>query len=228
MPNDPPGQPPHRRTLSLPEARRAIYIDFEGNIDKAPTLLGVLWRTDSHEQHSRAGDQFQQAIIEPIFHDCAGRMGARRCIKSDLLDEIVQLATRCVDEKRLLVSWSMHDLRVMLKALDASSRYATILSSLHRNGIVTARRRLREHPNADKPDSNTLSEYMGMSGYPVPARFGPGFVGDNLRALRNRLHAVNGRYAALSPAMRQRWRQVAGHNKHDCFGLRYVMMHLCM
>jgi hypothetical protein len=32
--------------LTEAEALRAIYLDFEGNQDRPPTLLGVLWNDD--------------------------------------------------------------------------------------------------------------------------------------------------------------------------------------
>ena len=48
------------RMLSLEEAQRAIYIDFEGNMAMPPTLLGSYVGDESTEE-------LRQAIHEPAF-----------------------------------------------------------------------------------------------------------------------------------------------------------------
>ena len=50
-------------------ALTAVYIDFEGNQDAPPTLLGVLWpeRVDRPE--------FEQFVFEPLFLGAATAKG---------------------------------------------------------------------------------------------------------------------------------------------------------
>ena len=57
---------PIQSKLSAAEIQRAIYIDYEGNMHAAPTLLG--WRVDG---------QNHAAIVESGFADCAGRYRAK-------------------------------------------------------------------------------------------------------------------------------------------------------
>lgn len=50
--------------LTLTQAKRPVYIDFEGTATDPPSLLGVL-----------AGEEFTQYVIEPALWPAAGFRG---------------------------------------------------------------------------------------------------------------------------------------------------------
>jgi hypothetical protein len=61
----PPALKASTARLDSAEVERAIYLDYEGNTDAPPTLLG--WRIE--------GVHFG-AIVEPLFGTCANRYRA--------------------------------------------------------------------------------------------------------------------------------------------------------
>lgn len=197
-----------RQFLSGDEARRAIYIDFEGNQDRPPTLLGVLIE-----------DRLQQFILEEAFRDCARRRRAQAEWRGHgVAREVVQAA---VLEQRRIVSWSNHDHRLFLELLpDASDR--TSLDRVYRNAIKTGRR-WRHFVRPDLTGRHTLQSYMSVLGWKVPEEVGVGTVGPSLRYLRDRLEWNGGLWRELTISQKNKWRGVLRHNRHDLRGMRKVV-----
>jgi hypothetical protein len=193
-----------KTNITPAEAARAIFVDYEGNQGRTPTLLGT-----------RVGATVHGVIIEPLFRDCAGRRGASRTAAvSDHAAVLRGLLDRAEREDRLVVSWSQHDLRLMQDALAGDPPRLAQLDRCYRDAKATATRWWwKRHRTA--PASGALAFYLKALRFRVPARFGPGRVGDHLRALRPRLEA-GATWATLHPALRERWREVVRHNCRSC------------
>jgi hypothetical protein len=206
-----------RPILTESEARRAIYIDFEGNENRRPTLLGILWGDDG-----AAAASIEQVIVEELFWPCAGKRGARDSVRGELSEAVERVCKRAQDEDRRIVSWSEHDLTKVTDWVPAS-RTLECFSASHVNAIPTAQAWIGRKNRPPKGD-NTLSFYLRQCRYRVPDRFGPGKVGRCLTEIRKQFEDGATAYGGLSLGARKHWRVIAGHNRHDCRGLRYLMV----
>lgn len=200
--------PQRIRSLITPaEAERAIYLDYEGNMDRPPTLVG--WMVDG---------ALQGAIVEPGFATCAGRWRVKHigvCHHAERISRLINLAQ---EENRLIVSWSEHDHRIMSNALDSTCRER--LDQVYRNAIPTARR-WHWYTSSTRAVNGSLAYFLDVMGYPVPTMYGPNVVGDGLRLIRKQLEEGRG-YQALTPKAREGWRAVVKHNMHDLQGMEWV------
>jgi hypothetical protein len=190
------------------EAKSAIYLDYEGNKDKAPTLLG--WAVSG---------TYKAAIVEPLFATCADRYRAKGIYAEDHANLVLRLITQAEDENRLIVSWSEHDLVQManvLKPVDIER-----LLAIYRNAIRTARP-WHHRTHGKLPGSATLDYFESLTGYAVPEKFGLGLVGEALRLIRSQLK--EGRdYSGLSDKARVDWVKIVKHNRHDLIGMAHVL-----
>lgn len=195
--------------LTLDEIRSAIYVDYEGNVDRAPTVLG--WRIDG-VHHG--------AILDPVFATCADRYRATGNHLQDHRTLVGSLVSRAEQEGRRIVSWSEHDWREMVAALDDPAWQAR-LSQVYRNAIKTARPWYRQH-FGETPPGATLGHFLQRLGHPHPDRYGQGRVGTGLRMLRQQLE--EGRtYGELTPRARAHWVTVIKHNRLDLEGMERVL-----
>jgi len=190
------------------DVERAIYFDYEGNINKPPTLLG--WRIEG---------VVGTAIVEPVFAACAGRYRAKDVIQLDHAKLGMQLVERAECEDRVLVSWSEHDLRQMSSVLD--SAWQRRLISRYRNAIKTVRP--WHNRTVGVPCSEaTLDYFSGLVGFHVPEKFGLGIVGDGLRLIREQILAGRS-YADLTPRARAAWVSIVKHNRYDLEAMEFVL-----
>jgi hypothetical protein len=204
-----------RGKLSLAQVERGIYIDFEGLTGKHPILLGAM------NAPATELDEVQQCVVDPTFEGAADGAGIPIAKLEDLADRLVSQA---VTEGRYLIAWSEHDLNVVRDycSHETASRFA----ARYRNARAYCERWLELlHPdvNVDEPgrEGHALSTYMDLVGYEVPAQFGPGRTGENLRRLTAPLGAGKARFD-LTDRQRGYWSEVIGHNKHDCLGMYVV------
>lgn len=194
--------------LSSVEVERGIYIDYEGNIDKAPTLLG--WRVDG-VNHA--------AIIEPAFATCARRFRAKyvEFMEHSILAK--QLLLQASAQGRLIFSWSEHDLKLMHAVLSQDEQEQSTL--LYKNAIKPARSWYWKKNKVVAPDGS-LSFFCDNTGFNVPERFGVGIVGSGLRLIRSQLTAGRD-YADLTPKARSSWVTIVRHNRLDLEGMEHVL-----
>lgn len=202
-----------RSPVLAPEAaRRALYIDFEGRKDRPPILLGCTRRSRVHGDLS-----VWQAITDPRFESLARADGLELLTLADAVERIL---VRAEAKDRLIVAWSQHELDVVgeyaPKHLD---RFATRYVNAR---TFAVRWRNKCHAGA-RPASNTLADYLELTGYRVPDGAGPGRAGETIGILERAFDA--GRTASdLTDNQRRRWRDLREHNRHDCAGMRSVCM----
>lgn len=225
---------PHQALLTESEAQRALYIDFEGNANFPPTLLGVLAANGSGLCN------FFQDVVEAAFSDCAvahsHEIGEGNYCRTGSLTHVIDtLVDRAREEDRLIVAWSGHEWDVVREYSGVSPRSLSEFDRRFRSAIPTAkdykRRCFQSHVFPPKPKkgfvpwgTHTLPNYLRMVGYPIPSGSGPGLTGKNLAYLRAELERKGGEHAALTPASKGKWSRVLSHNLHDCCGMRELML----
>lgn len=195
--------------LTATEAERALYVDYEGNVDRPPTLLG--WREDGRTDG---------AIIEPNFSTCEDRWRARGVFVWDHEELVKDLITRAEQEDRHIVSWSEHDWRHMMRIL-RDEAWQERLCKVYRNAIQTARPWYRRN-HGPLPQAATLNFFLTLFGEEPPEIFGLEVVGTALRLLRTQL-AEQRSYPELTPTARKAWVRVVKHNRLDLAGMEFVM-----
>ena len=198
-----------RMVPTIQELERAIYVDFEGNVDRHPTLLGMM-----------TGDQLDLVIVEKVFKDRADRRRSpcRYAPLDSSLRSLIEVARK---EDRRIISWSEHDPGIMVKHLDAEHR--SLLETHYVNAIFPAKR-WRALRCVDDNGRNSLDHYRSLLGLVVPEEVGTGTVGPALTTVRRSLDRGAGLWAELTPHQRQLWRGVVRHNRHDLRGMRRVLL----
>jgi hypothetical protein len=219
------------RQISVDEARRAIYIDFEGRMDEAPVLLGAAYATGRPISANKIA--LLHYVLDPTFqcvpdlHDIAPvyRYETRSASLGQALNEVIRLASK---RDRLIVSWSQHEVRMVLEN-GLKGMLAEEFAHRYRDGKETAKRWKRafhgdvELPRGRSGRQHSLSNYLDLIGYELPeVAYGAGRTGENLKFVRSALE-LHGNWDHLTVRQQARWREVIGHNTHDCLGLRSVV-----
>jgi hypothetical protein len=201
------------RALMTDEARRAMYVDFEGRKEQPPVLLGMVAGDERAER-------LRQVVLEPRFTPAAERWGLDLMPVAKIVEEVVR---RAEQEDRLLVGWSHHEERIV-RAL-CPEELADRFAARYMSAIETARRwRRRTYPQAGRlPDGNRLAAYLKLIGYRVPPAHGAGRTGDTLRILGEAFD--QGRAWEDLPGRRKaRWTNLLRHNEADILGLRELCL----
>jgi hypothetical protein len=205
-----------RPLLTPDDARRAIYLDFEGRSGRSPVLLGALWV-------SRPGHEplFRHYVLDGVFAPAAEASGASR---TTLSGELKSLLKRATDQHRVLVGWSEHEVRTVY---EHAPEFAESFDHLYRDARALARRwRRKVHPEFAVPKDDTgkrhtLARYMELADYELPSRFSGGHVGKTIAQVGHSIKRT-GSFDSLSEKQRARWEDLLGHNEHDCRATRDI------
>jgi hypothetical protein len=201
-----------RTRLAPEDARRALYVDFEGQIDQAPVLLGCT-------RWSRFGqvERVWQAVTDPRFDTIARADGIESLTLSNAVERILQRAER---KSRLIVAWTEHELDVVRDHCPEKLDRFQVRFVNARAVAVYWRNKCH---GGQKPASNALADYLELVGWPVPEGAGPGVVGTTIAIIRRSLERdPSGR--RLTDKQRRRWGALREHNRHDCAGMRRVCL----
>jgi len=207
-----------RPKLTRADVERAIFIDYEGNAPvrgnpdhPQPTLLGYL-----------IDGKLNAGVIEPIFaQHCSGRYRATHAVAADHVQLVTSLLERAEKEDRVIVSWSEHDLKQMIRVVP---KVEGRLRAVHRNAIKPVRKYLRERNIAPQSGQTTLYGVCELLGIGVVDRYGIGLVGNGLRLIRSQL-GEGRNYGELTPGARKAWQVIAKHNKQDLETMQEVLCH---
>jgi hypothetical protein len=195
------------RRLSAAEALRALYIDFEGEKDKPPVILGV------HRRGRGARPYVNVDVVDETFANLAAS-------SRSLHDAVATVVRRAEYGDRRLVSWTEHDLRVVRTLQDEDPDIVARFEDRYTNARLVARRWRNKLHGGDNPESGRLVDYLALIGYPVPDEAAAGHVGETIRVLRRRLEQG----LQLTANQRARWERLVEHNRHDCAGMRRVCL----
>ena len=194
-------------SLSAEEALRALYIDFEGQKDQPPVLLGSLRRSRGPKPH------VQHDIVDASFATLGGRSVTLR----EAVENVVLRAER---GERRIVSWSEHDLRVVRLISGEDPELVARFERRYANARLVAQRWRNKIHDGSKPAVGTLGEYLALIGYAVPAEGAAGNVGETIRILREQLDS--GR--PVTRRHLERWANLLEHNRHDCAGMQRICL----
>jgi hypothetical protein len=201
--------------ISFEHARNALYLDFEATAKPtAPALLGVL-----------TGAQFTQYVIDPALDDAA--RAADECHAAELPALLEQLASQMTETDAGWCSWSTFDLEIIRQS-GASGKVVEVFERKHRNALDVVPRWAANYgvrpPRARFEARNQLHRFFEVAGYRPDWRYGRAEPAKWIRDTRKRMAAGRGRYAALSKTGRCDWHALLAYNRHDCVGLRHLVL----
>jgi hypothetical protein len=192
--------------MTADEAVRAIYIDFEGNMDKAPSVLGV-----------RCHEESTQFVIEPALGSYAGlensKYRVRRASMETLLEE---LRRRSNTEDRLVAGFTTHEVGIV-DAFCVDEQLRNWFSGAYVNVKKPIDRWVRRQVESGwraAPEDRSLVSYMPFINLSYKPGCGPGIVGPGLKRLRDQM-ALHGSASDVSKGTKLHWWRILSHNATD-------------
>jgi hypothetical protein len=194
-------------------------MDFEGNMDKPPTLLGVLER-------SAEANTFHQYILEDVFAPLA-QSEKHPQLRVDSLDNILKNIDIRHGQSAAIYAWSSRE----QTAIDELLFDAKLATQWH-DRIIDAKQLAKRWARIRFPNHqfekkefrgrHTLDQYLNLIDYRVPTVHGAGKTGARLRLLRETL--INGQiYETWPPSKKRYWTNLLAHNMHDCYGMMAII-----
>ena len=219
--------PATARPLTLSEAQRAIYIDFEGTAVDPPSLLGVV---------SYDGNQpkFVQYVIEEELWPAAEAKSPDHggcCLQATWAD-LAKVRRQAETEDRRVFAWSTHEATALeghVPDEDDRDWFAANVENARLNAKAWKKANhpdvvFKKDPKNPYVGKNRLNRYFRLIDYPVPQAFGPGNTAQRIRKVREMLNNRGGDYSALTGTKKGQWTKVLKHNWYDCDGLRALML----
>lgn len=197
---------------TLDEARRAIYLDVEGEADVPPAVVGVLWV-------SRQGQEpmFRQVVVDPTLR----RLASEGLGSSSLAGQIRALIGRAERQHRVLVGWSGHELDVVRAwCPDLAPAFEAVYRDAKKPAKAWGRL------TGFVPAKDARKRRHRLEAYEAAV----GFVRDEALGAKDMARAIRGVRAALEdgrdpgPKPRARWERMLAHNELDCRGVRAVTL----
>jgi hypothetical protein len=191
-------------SISFDEARRAIYIDFEGFEDTSPSLIGIL-----------VGDSLEQVVLDHRLENAAKAKG----LPMERLQECIsRIQIRSSNESRLIIAYSQHEKNVILN-------YANVdLTGIYRDARKILKRWKNKY-HRDLPIQGWgLKDFFTFVNYPRGAYLGERKTTSRLRAVADMLEK-RGAYELLTPVVKSKWTKLLEYNRIDCKGMRDLILH---
>jgi hypothetical protein len=194
-------------TLSSSEAKRAIYIDFEGFENKEPTFIGV-----------RIDDHFTQLIFD-IDLDLAARSHNLKVV--DGKNYLTSLIKKAETENRRIIGFSSHE-KMVLKTffhLDIDHLYADarFLAKYLRKTVLK---------NIDKKPRD-LTSYLYALNYPKTdnaIKKTTSRIGSLKKMLLDKkLKYGQNAFEECTPTVKAKWTKVLNHNNDDVNGMAFLV-----
>jgi hypothetical protein len=214
------------KILTPDQADRAIYFDFEGCKNEAPSLLGWSYLTDD-----RKTEYVCQSVVEPLLWPAAGAKiphtaGNCRCDRKSFDEAARFLFDTAHGEDRLLVSWSTHDLTMIEKHF-TDEHLAFQIGSRYRNALPTAHQWLKKiHSGIELPGGfgggHTLAAYAQIMNLHIPVKYGTNVAAHGIRTMRDVFESAR-TYTTLMKTERDAWKALLGHNRLDCKYAREIV-----
>lgn len=193
-------------SITAEQAERAIYIDFEGNTDDDPAVLGI--RTDGHVEH---------VILEEQLTPLTALTNPRHIVISASLDEaIARIRQQAQAEDRLVIGFTLHD-RMIVTTYATDQHLIDWFVEAYVNAKKPIDHWLRQQVSEgliDPPQDRSLRSSMRAIGMDYKPGAGINVVGKTLTRLRNAL-AKQPDATALTPRTKSAWWKVLSHNSTD-------------
>jgi len=180
------------------EARRAIYIDFEGFMKKPPSLLGILIE-----------DRLEQVVLDERLRLASDAKGLRTLTLSTIVDELLMRSRK---EDRYIVAFTQHEKRVV-------QAYAEFdLGDRYRDAHKIAKWWKKLIRPTESIEGYGLKDFLKFIGYPRQDYLG---IQQSTSRLRYVIEMVSkkGDYKKLTSGAKAKWTKLLQHNKIDCTGM---------
>ncbi len=188
--------------ITLIEAERAIYIDFEGFEEKAPYLIGVL-----------IDDTYQSIVLDPELTLAAD---AKQLPVMGLKDAMESLVGQSDDEDRYIVGFTYHEKDTVLE-------YAGIdISHCYRDAHKVAKT-WANRLSGDKPENWDLVTFLQFIGFEY-TNYGQQKVTKWLRAVIG-MSNKKGSLEACTSTVKGHWTKLLKYNEQDCRGTKALLLH---
>lgn len=190
-------------SIGREEARRAVYIDFEGLIADPPTIVGIL-----------IGRKFEQVVLDSSLASAAEHSNCRSATMKKEMGRIIKL---CRKERRALVAYSEHE-RTQIEL--HCNRDVT---ALYRNARKIAARWNDQRAIGRRISGTGLKDYLDAIGYSRPISVRQCSPARGIRLVQ-RAVARSGEYGATPRKAKAAWRRLLKYNEHDCRGMRQLVL----
>ena len=215
------------KPLTLSEAKRAIYIDFEGTAVDPPSLLGVL----SYGGNRR---HFVQYVMEEELWPAADAKSpdhGGNCRPATWAD-LAEVRRQAETESRRVFAWSTHEATALEEHVpdeDDKKWFAANVENARLNAKAWKKANhpdvvFKKDPKYPYAGRHQLHKYFKLIDYPVPKAFGPGNAAQRIRYVREMLNRRGGDYSALTGTKKGQWTKVLKHNWYDCDGLQKLIL----
>ncbi|MGA2534013.1 MAG: hypothetical protein ABSG19_13375 [Candidatus Aminicenantales bacterium] len=210
------------RPLTAAEAKRAVFIDFEGTRKDSPSLLGV---------YVAGRKSFSQTVLEQALYPAVKYRSPKITwpVKAGGPAEALDKLRRVVESRRLRVfSWTTLEQRTILKLLKGFPKLKEFWRDRIEDGIPYAKawkRRVRPDVKLSRKKGrgpNTLENYEKLIGFKRHTIHGWGLTGKRVRGVRAAL-AKRRSMKKLTRIQKGYWTNLLIHNKDDCRGMAEVM-----
>jgi hypothetical protein len=188
--------------ITLIEAERAIYIDFEGFEEKAPHLIGVL-----------IDDTYQSIVLDPELTLAAD---AKQLPVMGLNDLNQSLVRQCVQVDRYIIGFTSNEKNVVQEYADID------ISHRYRDAHKVAKTWANRLPGG-KPESWRLVTFLKFIGFEY-TNYGQSLVTKWLRAVIDKSNK-EGSLEACTPTVKSHWTKLLKYNEQDCRGTKAIMLH---
>ncbi|WP_193211154.1 hypothetical protein [Luteolibacter marinus] len=200
------------RKLSRADAKKAIYIDFEGpgrspeNPAPRPSLLGIF-----HQ------DGYEAVILDPslsiLSKGKVGFPGPRR-MEPDLNRVLAELVAKAREQGVPILHFSRHEEEMIKAHCDPVVSQSFGMHACNAKLLIDWWARQRP---VNRPSERTLDDYCRLGGIPCPVPPQPG-VAETLRRLARDCSKVR-RWTSLSPERKEQARELFHYNRGDCRAL---------
>jgi len=189
------------KSISKLEAERAIYIDFEGFSDRAPSLVGI-----------QCDDKFWQVVFS---NELALAAAAKGILVSDGETVIGELLERAKSENRKIVAYSSFEKEQCYRwyQIDISGVY------VNANLIAKSWKKIA-HP---KTKVSGLKEYLKLVDYPRGNYLGIKQSTQRIDSVAKMLMKRNS-FDLLTPVVKGKWTKLLDHNKIDVEGMKFLVL----
>ena len=205
--------PSYPRSLTRDEARRAIWLDFEGGINKLPSLAGVL--VEGH---------YSAIILNPDFGSLAKN---RKLVQQTFENFVGDTLSAASQEERVIAAWSEHELNQMKEFDDG------ILKKRYRNANKLVLNFFKSKPTFKKLKKKVkkvdgwhknkvgLKDLLGLDyiEYDYPDRLESFKPAKTISRMEDQLAKHGGNYRKVATGAKDAFTQLIEYNEHDCRGM---------
>ncbi|MFC1531512.1 hypothetical protein ACFL5T_04645 [Gemmatimonadota bacterium] len=185
-----------RRTISVRDAIRSLYIDLEGPRNGSPVILGVLYQQD-----------FEQYVLDPDFWDAPRKETTHR----EYVVVAEELIQRCKDEDRKLVAYGYRERTSFRNDLNLD------ISEYYVNAHLIVKDWIKASL-ATELEGYRLRDALKLVGY---ERVEEGQI--QTRRLNDVRIGLRSR-GPLTGTQKGKWTRLLKHNRVDCQSMRDLML----